>query len=65
MPLPVKGFPQNFTGPRQFDITPDGKEFVVVFPAGQLQTSKEPRQSPQIQVVLHWFEELKQRAALK
>jgi serine/threonine-protein kinase len=65
VPLPVKGFVQLVAGPRHFDITPDGKQFVMVFPPGQAVTSAEPRQSPQIEVVINWFEELKQRVPTK
>jgi serine/threonine-protein kinase len=64
MALPVKGFIQP-AGHRQFDITPDGKQFVVIFPPGQAQASNEPRQAPQIQVVLNWFTELQQRVPVK
>jgi serine/threonine-protein kinase len=43
---------------RPYDITPRGK-FVGFIPAGQTETGASI--APQIQVVLNWFEELKQR----
>jgi eukaryotic-like serine/threonine-protein kinase len=46
-------------GPRPYDITPDGKQFVAVFPASDA-TSGE-RSHPEIRVTLNWFEELKRR----
>jgi Tol biopolymer transport system component len=42
------------TTPRPFDVTPDGK---IIAPLDTTQTQS----GPQIQVVLNWFEELKQR----
>jgi hypothetical protein len=46
------------TSPRNYDVTPDGRILGVV-PAGQTQAGGST--PPQIQVVLNWFEELKQR----
>jgi Tol biopolymer transport system component len=43
---------------RSYDITPAGK-FVGLVPAGQTETG--PPLAPLIQVVLNWFEELKER----
>jgi eukaryotic-like serine/threonine-protein kinase len=48
---------------RQYDITPDGKRFVGAVDAG-LNEATAPG-PPQIQVVLHWFEELKARVSTK
>jgi Tol biopolymer transport system component len=45
--------------PREYDITPDGKRFIGVIAAGQTQSGA--RATPQINVVLNWFEELKSR----
>jgi hypothetical protein len=57
--LPITGF--VITGrQRNWDITLNGKEFIGVFEAAQ---SSGP--GLQIQVVLNWFEELKQRMAAK
>ena len=47
---------------RTFDITPDGK-FLGGIAAGQTQSGAAA--APQIQVVLNWFEELKQRVPVK
>jgi hypothetical protein len=58
--MPVKGA-FEWAGPRfvrTFDITPDGK-FIGVIPSGQTQTGTPA--TPQIHVVLNWFEDLKQR----
>jgi hypothetical protein len=49
----------NGTEPRPYDITPDGKQFILM-------VLRDPAESPdrttqQINVVLNWFEELKQR----
>jgi eukaryotic-like serine/threonine-protein kinase len=43
---------------RTYDILPDGKHFIGVVPAGQTETGAA---TAQIQVVLNWFEDLKQR----
>jgi dipeptidyl aminopeptidase/acylaminoacyl peptidase len=56
--LSIKGFYQQDVRPRHYDITPDGKQFVMVFPVEALTKTVD---SPQIQIVLNWFEELKQR----
>ena len=56
--LPVEGF-MVFVRSRDYDITPDGERFLMVFPAGQTEASEPVR--PQINIVLNWFEELKER----
>jgi hypothetical protein len=48
---------------RNIDIMPDGKRFVVIGPSGEPQTGVAA--APQIQVVEHWFEELKARVPTK
>ena len=49
----------NYPG-RNFDITPDGKQFIVVMPvASATDTSR------RINVVVNWLEELKQRVPVK
>ena len=53
--LAPEGF-SVFTGYRDFDVTADGEEFLMVFPTGQ---DDGPR--PEVAVVLNWFEELKER----
>jgi len=45
---------------RSYDLLPDGKHFIGTIPAGQAQTSS-GGSPPHIQVVLNWFEDLKQR----
>ena len=56
--LPVEGF-NVVSGYRDYDITPDGERLLMVFPADQSDSSEPARQ--QINVVLNWFEELKER----
>jgi len=58
--------PRRFTEggpatPTAIDITPDGKRFVGVALAGQGQAADSSTATPQLQVVLNWFEELKQK----
>src|SRR5262245_48078855 len=48
---------------RQYDITPDGKRFIGIVAAGESQAGTPG--APQIQVVLNWIEELKQRVPVK
>jgi Tol biopolymer transport system component len=48
---------------RDYDITLDGKRFLGVVAAGQ--TASGAPATPQIQVVLNWFEELKARVPTK
>lgn len=59
VPLPITGFQRAMADIRNYDITPDGKRFIVVFPPGE--NPAEPNRPVQIQVVLNWFEELKRR----
>ena len=55
MPLPMDMTVQGLTDQfRRYDITPDGKQFVVVAPA----TSTAILPSQEIYAVLNWFEEL-------
>ena len=46
---------------RRYDITPDGKQFIVVTPVNST-ASVIP--NPEINVVLNWFGELKQHVPL-
>ena len=48
---------------RQYDITPDGKRFIGVVAAGESQGGTAG--APQIQVVLNWLEDLKQRVPVR
>ena len=59
--FPVEGFfGQNFE--RSFHITPDGQQFLVAFPADQVESGEPARH--QINIVLNWFEELTERVPL-
>ena len=46
---------------RDYDVTPNG-EFLMVFPADEGEVGDSAR--PQINIVLNWFEELKQRVSV-
>ena len=62
-PLPIDGA-QAVANGTNYDITPDGKRFIVVMPVGESNgAAKRPR--AQINVVLNWLEELKQRVPTK
>jgi serine/threonine-protein kinase len=51
---------------RNYDITPDGKQFVVVVPPPNAPGEPQTRRAPQeINVVLNWFTELQQRVPEK
>ena len=52
--LPIQGNVSG-VGFRDFDIFPDGERFVAVFP------EEETTDLPSINVVLNWFQELKER----
>ena len=56
--LPIQGF-IVVARHRDYDITPNGEQFLMVFPADQAD-SGEPS-CPRINIVLNWFEELKER----
>ena len=60
-PLPVKGILSN-QGRGGFDITPDGKYFVVLLPQSA-DAGKAP--AAQINITLNWFDELKQRVPVQ
>jgi eukaryotic-like serine/threonine-protein kinase len=56
--LPIEVLAGNSTLARNYDIMPDGKQFVVIAPtASPADSNRSPTQ--QINVVLNWFEELK------
>ncbi|MFQ5743361.1 MAG: hypothetical protein ACE5HV_07210 [Acidobacteriota bacterium] len=44
-----------------FDVASDGQRFLVTVPAGSGETGDTAPATPRINVVLNWFEELKQR----
>ena len=56
--LPIKGF-NVVSYYRDYDLSPDGERFLMVFPADQPDTGEPSR--PQINIVQNWFEELKER----
>ena len=60
-PLPIQGIVS--TGPRPYDITPDGKHFVVMMPKSQV--DRERSLAEQINITLNWFTELQQRVPVK
>jgi serine/threonine-protein kinase len=60
--LPVQGFVPVINY-REYDIFPDGRELVMVFPATQ--TPAAPPPTPRIHAVLNWVEELKARVPVK
>jgi serine/threonine-protein kinase len=60
--LPIDGY-RVFLRSRDYDVTPDGKRFIMIFPAEQAERS-EPA-GVRISVVLNWLEELKQRVAVR
>jgi serine/threonine-protein kinase len=59
--LPIEGF-SVAPGPRNFDVTPDGQRFLMVFPAEQATTGEPGR--PTINIVENWVEELEQRVPI-
>ena len=56
--LPVAGF-NVVSAYRDYDMSPDGKRLLMVFPADQSDSGETAR--PQVNIVLNWFEELKER----
>src|SRR5262249_2035985 len=64
-PLPIDGILTNGLAgmPKGYDITPDGKQFLVMLPQSEAESNT--RQLQQIYVTLNWFEELKKRVASK
>jgi Tol biopolymer transport system component len=54
--LPIAGIVQD-TGGRRYDVTSDGKRFLVILPPDQ--TAGKPRRTQQVNVILNWFDELK------
>jgi serine/threonine-protein kinase len=61
--LPIRGFIQ-VTNYRDYDVMPNGKEFLMVYPAGtQNQTAAPPK--VRVNIVMNWLEELKSRVGLR
>jgi len=50
---------------RNYDVTPDGKQLLVVLPAADSNTDAVRNSSERINVVLNWFEELRTRVPEK
>jgi hypothetical protein len=65
LPLPIKGFWHNGAAgrPRGFDMTPDGKQFIVMLSPND--ATSDVRSTQQLNVVLNWLDELKQRVPAK
>ena len=65
-PLPKPSFWLDNAGDltRQYDVMPDGQRFIVRISAGSAGQADAGGQT-QIQVVLNWFEELKQRVPVR
>ena len=64
VPLPIEDVIHPLAQ-RNYDVTPDGKQLLVVLPAQTAQNDPSRRASVQINVVLNWFEELRARAPRK
>ena len=60
-PLPIDFLVQR--GFRAYDITPDGKQFLVMLPPSETATGE--RGALQINVVLNWFRDLERRVPTK
>ncbi len=63
-PLPIEGFLNATANVRYYDVTPDGKQFILVSPDASPADSAR-RATAQINVVLNWFEELNERVPLR
>ena len=61
-PLPLSGAVQTPNSPRNYDVTPEGK-FLIVLPASQGENTQAA--GFQVNVVLNWLEELKQRVPVR
>jgi hypothetical protein len=60
-PLTIEGIIQR--GQRSYDVMPDGQHFLVMLPPTETGSGDAP--TFQINVVLNWFDDLKQRAPIK
>jgi hypothetical protein len=63
VPLPITGAVLGGAG-TNYDVTPDGKQFLVVQSAST-STADRARPTLQINVVLNWFRELQERVPVK
>jgi hypothetical protein len=50
---------------RNYDITRDGKQFIVVVPGPNSQAKGSPQPPPQMNFVVNWFTELQQRVPVR
>jgi dipeptidyl aminopeptidase/acylaminoacyl peptidase len=57
-PLRIEGF-STVPGIRNFDVTPDGQRFLMLFPAARTGDGDAVR--PTVTIVENWFEELRRR----
>jgi hypothetical protein len=48
-----------------WDISPDGKRFLMIKPLISLAAAPAPAGSRKINIVINWFEELKRKAPVK
>ena len=63
--LPIEGT-EHQRSQRNYDITPDGKQLLVVVPAASSEPDSDFRPAQQeIRIVLNWFEELKTKVPTK
>ena len=58
--LPIEGFLATGDS-RDYDITRDGQQFLVILPEDSTEDATPPPPTPRINIVLNWFEELKER----
>jgi serine/threonine-protein kinase len=64
VPLPIDGTVHPLQQ-RNYDVTPDGKQLLVVLPAQTTQGDAGRRPASEINVVLNWFEELRARVPVQ
>ena len=60
--LPIQGF-LPVVNNREYNVFPDGKQFVMVFPVTRQDSGTPP--PAQITAILNWTEELKTRVPIK
>ena len=55
-----------YLGPgHSWDISPDGKRFLMMKPQGAIDEGSSTEGPPKINIVMNWFEELKQRVPVE
>ncbi len=64
VPLPIEDAVHPLSQ-RNYDVTPDGKQLLIVLPPQTAQNANGRRASVQFNIVLNWFEELRARAVVK